>query len=257
MRLFFAEKRPFFIIPSIALALLISKPSLGQDTQREWPLYNPYQDNRVVRVGDIIQVKLDERIRSEFLFELRRDDSYTLKLNPDRKVTPFLPSVESDRSVSRKQLSDRQGGGRLRTTMAVTVRRINADGTVFVDGLKMLSFDGENSSLQLRGIINPNDLNSGNRIASSRIANLALNYQGKLNRKRYPVPNLNLNGDTQNQQGNAAGNQNVNPNQNQANTGQNTNDTSTGFSLPEQQRRQILQQYLEEILGEILDRDQQ
>lgn len=208
--------------------------------QNIWVSKNPYGSERAVQVGDVVTVIVDESWQSNYFFEQDRDDKVTIKTLPDKEVMKFLSGADSVKNITSRKKGKISGGNKLKGSLSVLVNSANNDGTFQIGGAKFITLDGESNSIQLRGIIHPRDLQDGYKIRSDRIANLVMNFQGKIVKKRFQLGNLSLRGTDV--------------------TAGGTPDTRTGigaeqFRLSEEQRRLILQNYIEEILGEFLDQN--
>ncbi len=218
----------------------------SQFSNQEWPLRNPYQVQPRFQTGDVIRVVIDENMLADYEFELKRDDSVTIRFIPDKGLTPFLPGSDSNKTVARNQKGKSRGNSRIQHTMSVLVQAVNQDGTLQLNGIKVLTYDGESSSIQLRGLAHPRDVGMDNTLFSARIANLALSFQGKIVKKNFPVA------------ASTQPNQNANTNQNRpvdaGSTNQSTQQT-TQFS--DAQKENIRRRYLGEVLGELLDQNEQ
>lgn len=211
----------FFILPVFA--------------QNLWRGQNPYSSSESLRVGDVVTVFFNENQKLTYHFELTRDDQFTIKSFPDKDITKFLPKVESSKSVNRKKKGELNGGNRFRGSMSVLVLSGNNDGTYRVGGTKIYTFDGESTSLQLTGIIHPRDINATYGISSEKVANLVINFQGQIVKKRRKLQNLG---------------------ESQPGEGENRQSKITvSPDINTEDQRAILKSYLEEIIGEIMDQD--
>lgn len=231
-----------------------------------WPIYsqtigtpfNPYSSAQGLKVGDVLHVRIDENTRAQYTFEFNRSRSQSVDSSPDQNITEFLPKAQSTRNTSDDQDGELEAQSRFTAAMSVLVSRKNDDGTFRVDGVKILNYDGQTSSVQLRGIVHPRDISDGYLIPASKIANLSITFQGKPAEKNFPLQNLNYQArqgqEDQGEQGQQGGGEQ--DNQNQAQQAQGTQG-QRNWQLSEQDRQRILRQYLQRILGHIMDQEEQ
>ncbi len=226
-------------------ALAISMAIIPLFSQNLWQPNNPYNPIKKMVKGDVIRVIIQENIKTNYDYELKRDDTVTIRSTPDKNITDFMPAVDSTRAVNRKKNSKADNSNRIQGSMSVLVSELNEDGTARIDGVKIFNFHGQTSSLQLRGIIHPRDVNDRYEITSDRVANLAITVQGDLVKKSFPIQALNRDAANANQ--NNQNNQNDQNNQN--------NQANNQVRIQRQDQNRILLQYLSEILGEVMDQN--
>lgn len=77
------------------------------------------------------------------------------------------------------------GGGQVQrserfvTRLSVTVREVLPNGDLIVTGEQRLRINGETSDIGVRGRVRPADIAGDNSVASSRIADAQINYDGR------------------------------------------------------------------------------
>lgn len=69
-------------------------------------------------------------------------------------------------------------GGTITLEIAAVIQEVLADGSLRIEGKKDLRVNDEVSTVTIAGIIRPFDIDRGNRVASTRIADLKLDYKG-------------------------------------------------------------------------------
>lgn len=63
-------------------------------------------------------------------------------------------------------------------TLAVTVIGTVSGGNLVVSGEKIISMSGNKDRLRLSGIVNPKDIEAGNYVSSSKVANARIEQAG-------------------------------------------------------------------------------
>ncbi|MFL6685511.1 flagellar basal body L-ring protein FlgH, partial [Paraburkholderia graminis] len=63
-------------------------------------------------------------------------------------------------------------------TLAVTVIGTMPTGNLVVSGEKVISMGGNRDRLRLSGVVNPKDIETGNYVASSKVANARIEQAG-------------------------------------------------------------------------------
>ncbi len=90
---------------------------------------------------------------------------------------PLGLSTGMDASSREDGRSDRRGS--LFATMSVRVAAIESDGSLRVEGTRMVKVDGRQQELELTGLVRAEDVNQHNMVLSSRLANANISYKGK------------------------------------------------------------------------------
>jgi flagellar L-ring protein precursor FlgH len=65
------------------------------------------------------------------------------------------------------------------TQMTASIADVLPNGDFLIGGTQRLNVDGESTIVEVRGRIRPSDIDSDNRVASNRIAEAQINYNGK------------------------------------------------------------------------------
>ena len=65
------------------------------------------------------------------------------------------------------------------TQMTATIAEVLPNGDLLIGGAQRLAINGEATVVEVRGRIRPSDIDSDNRVASNRIAEAQINYDGK------------------------------------------------------------------------------
>lgn len=157
--------------PSVALSTPV--------TRAGW-----FSDKRPLRVGDIITIIVDEKVDSRE----RNTDNATKKRNQEMglnlnvgeavKIGPqkgFQSGVGNTSQAT--GVADRSGG--LSAVISVRVVSMEPSGIAKVKGVKTVGVDGRNQTIDVEGVIRPEDVMADNTVYSSRIAESVISYKGK------------------------------------------------------------------------------
>ncbi len=139
-----------------------------------------FEDQTARRVGDILTIRLVESTRAS--------KSASLDVAKDSHTEVPLPTVggnpvdwlDTDLQIGRDYRGD--GGAdqsnRLVGEVTVVVVEVRANGNLLVMGDKRLTLNQGEEVLRLSGEVRPNDVEPGNTVLSSRVANARITYAG-------------------------------------------------------------------------------
>jgi flagellar L-ring protein precursor FlgH len=143
-----------------------------------------FSDKRPLRVGDIVTIIVDEAVNSRE----RNSDNATKKRNQEMglnlnvgeavKIGPQKGFQSGVGNTSQETgIADRSGG--LSAVISVRVIAMEPSGIVKVKGVKTVGVDGRNQTIDVEGVIRPEDVMADNTVYSSRIAESVISYKGK------------------------------------------------------------------------------
>jgi len=145
--------------------------------------------------GDILLVTVNEESRSQNNFKSEISDTSTVTTDLLGKLRDILALANvhplnkltsriADNLSNQNQASDMEGEGkmsndtRLETLITVMVKRVLANGNLFVEGNKSVMVNGEDQKVKLTGVIRPQDIQD-NKIDSNLIAEASISVNGK------------------------------------------------------------------------------
>ncbi len=155
--------------------------------ERSW-----FENVRARRVGDVLLVTLVENTQAKHTNagKVKKSNSSSLS-NPTLFGKPLsfvLPGVKggagSNLGMKLDSSSDFSGSGentqnnQFNGSIAVTVYEVLPNGYLKVRGEKRISMTGGNEYIRVSGIVRPEDINTDNTVASTRIADATLTYVG-------------------------------------------------------------------------------
>lgn len=145
-----------------------------------------FEDIRARRVGDVINVILDERT----------DATKTASTSANKGTSIGLPSptlfggkvtgrgrdlLENDISASSdfKGSADSSQSNRLNGSVAVVVDKVLSNGNLWIRGQKQLTLNQGSEIVRVSGLIRPVDITPQNTILSNQIASASITYGGR------------------------------------------------------------------------------
>ncbi|EMK24804.1 flagellar L-ring protein FlgH [Leptospira kirschneri serovar Bulgarica str. Nikolaevo] len=163
--------------------------SLNAQESSLWTDKNPYSVRQNMKVGSTLYVKIRNGLQAEFELESNADETLTLKAMPDKKIVPDMPSYNNDRTITRKNKGKIKSIGKIKGNLTVLVTAIDPNtGLLTVQGQKVNVINGEENSLLLSGTVSPEFVEKDLSIDSDKIANLQLNFNGKIKPQQVSPP---------------------------------------------------------------------
>lgn len=154
-----------------------------------------FSDYQARRVGDILTVRLEERMDAEKESETAIDKSSNSNIGnptifgaqPQFSLPGALPlnntsnnnlafQTNADRSFSGTGESDQSNF--LRGDVTVSVVEVLANGNLVVRGEKIITINQGNEYIRLSGMVSPRDIDANNTIPSVRVADAQISYTG-------------------------------------------------------------------------------
>jgi len=139
------------------------------------------QDQRALRVGDILTVVLQESTQSSKSAGTRFGKESGLSIGVPRVLGRDYERLESSAEASRNFNGSAQSSQQnsLRGAIAVTVHRVLPNGTLLVRGEKGLRLNQGEEYIRLTGLVRVGDINRFNQISSQNVANAQISYAGR------------------------------------------------------------------------------
>ena len=141
-----------------------------------------YSDSRAHEVGDVLTITISENTSAQA--------SANTKTAHDDTVSAFGGTGLFDRifrSLSLSATNSRSGtgtgqttrSGTLTTTLSVVVKEVLPNGTMRVEGSRMVGINRETQHVVFSGLVRPEDVGADNSVASTQIAGVEVHYDGK------------------------------------------------------------------------------
>ena len=150
-----------------------------------------YTDQRAIRPGDILTVKVEEFANAER--GTKTSTSRVSEMNAD--ITAFLglmskvkdldPDIDPSALISagsdvKHDYSGETGRSeKLTATVPVIVKKSLPNGNVFVEGHRVILVNEEEHHFYINGVARPFDIDETNMIASSRLADAEIEFTGR------------------------------------------------------------------------------
>ncbi|MGF6808944.1 flagellar L-ring protein precursor FlgH [Paraburkholderia sp. Clong3] len=142
-----------------------------------------YETPRAQHVGDVLTIRLSESYSG--------NNSASASANRTSSITATAADQSTNAAARLAKLfnigsasTDYKGQGNLSDisdmtgTLAVTVIGTVSGGNLVVSGEKVIAMGGTRDRLRLSGIVNPKDIEAGNYVASSKVANARIEQAG-------------------------------------------------------------------------------
>ncbi|WP_061216262.1 flagellar basal body L-ring protein FlgH [Leptospira santarosai] len=157
-----------------------------------WTDKNPYSMRQNIKVGSPLYVKIKNGIQAEFELESNADETLTLKVMPDKKIVPDMPSYNSDRTITRKNKGKIKSLGKIKGNLTVLVTAVDPNtGLLTIRGQKMNVINGEENSLLLSGTVSPEFVEKDSSVDADKIADLQVSFNGRI-KPREVIPPISL-----------------------------------------------------------------
>lgn len=150
-----------------------------------------FKDSRANQVGDILTILVEETAEANTEANTETTREYTGKsellnlLNFEGKlvnhgiqlVDDNLLDTDSSREFAGEGSTDRSDS--VTATIAAVVTQVLPNGYLVIQGSRQVVVNYEMQELQIKGIVRPEDISSGNTVASNKIAEARVFYAGK------------------------------------------------------------------------------
>lgn len=137
---------------------------------------------RAARVGDVLTIMLQERITAGISNSTGTNKDGSIGLSPPTSG-PLSVISSTDLNMGGNQSFKGKGDAAQSNTLSgelsVTIAAVYPNGTMLVKGEKRLALNRGDEFVQFSGIVRTADINSDNRVLSSRVADARINYKGK------------------------------------------------------------------------------
>lgn len=150
-----------------------------------------FEDDIAGRVGDILVIRIEERDSASrgARTKLDKKDQASIGLPAavglvaalERKFPGVDPAklFASESEMKFSGNGSHQREGQLSATLPVRVRDVLANGTLFVEGTKVVLIGNEEQHLYISGLVRRSDIDADNSVHSSRIADAEIEYSGR------------------------------------------------------------------------------
>jgi len=144
-----------------------------------------FEDNKAMRVGDVLTIKLDELTQAKKADDLNAQKEVDALVSAPT-VAGFALSALTGNDAATKVAAKRNFKGQgaanqsnsLRGDISVTVVELLPNGNLKVRGEKRVTLNQGNEYIRLSGIVRPVDIDPDNTISSDKVADATIMYIG-------------------------------------------------------------------------------
>jgi flagellar L-ring protein precursor FlgH len=149
---------------------------------------NLASDTRAREVGDIVTVVIFESASATNRVGTRSGKNTSI--DGELGAGGVNESISFGVGGTYRGLGETERSDRFVATIAARIDEILPNGDFIVVGTQNLLVNGENRDIELRGQVRPIDISANNTVASSRLANAMINYDGEGFATRSAKPGL-------------------------------------------------------------------
>ena len=146
------------------------------------PLYNLYTDRKGKKVGDVLTVMVMEsaKAQNKAETELDKKNEWKLGVSEGTGLTDFIPGMgfEGGTGSGFDGRGTTSRNGELKATVSVRIEEVLDNGNLRIYGIKEVTLNEETETLEVSGIIRPEDISSENTVISPKIAEAVIKYTG-------------------------------------------------------------------------------
>ncbi len=178
----------FWMAAAMISFMFISSPARGEDLFNGTSFAAVAADERAGAVGDVVTIIVYQAAEARNAAQ-----------NSSRTRRSFEGAVAGgDLSESGMLALDGaySGQGEVRrsesflTQISARVEEVRTNGDLVIAGEQRMRINGESTLVMVRGVVRPSDIEHGNRVLSSRLADAQISYDGRGFVTRNAQPNL-------------------------------------------------------------------
>jgi flagellar L-ring protein precursor FlgH len=148
-------------------------------------------DPRAQRVNDLVIIQIDERASAQrdTSTEVAREDSYTTQLDNFLGLLKELekdnPNFDASSALGYIHQNSFKGEGsttrndRFEATVPAMVRQVLPNGSMFVEGHRVVLVNNEEHHFYISGVIRPEDIDGTGMVPSSKMADAQIEFVGR------------------------------------------------------------------------------
>jgi flagellar L-ring protein FlgH len=185
----------------LGLGLALALAAAGARADSLWPggaadfgnVSNGISDNRALKVGDIVTVRIDESATASQSSQVSTNKVATVAggagagyFNPNQgmPVTSFGAGGEEGFDGG----GTNANSGALVTTLSARIIAVLDSGNLVIQGQRSVKINDERQNIFIKGVIRPKDVDRNNTVLSSVISDEQISYSGRgpLSEKAHP-----------------------------------------------------------------------
>ncbi len=142
-----------------------------------------FADSRSFRVGQLLTVLIVESGSgsNNASINTKREDGLEVGVKGGGGPLTFVPDITgtADTRNEHKVKGGNTRSNKLTGKITAEIVAIDADGTLIVEGMRIVELDGEQQITELSGRVRPDDVNADNTVYSYNIADALIRYTGR------------------------------------------------------------------------------
>ncbi|MDP2360907.1 MAG: flagellar basal body L-ring protein FlgH [bacterium] len=162
---------------ALACLLVLALAAAAQISRDSW-----VTDARAFRVGDLLTILIVEQGSgsTSASTNTKRENSLEVGVQGAGGPLTFVPEISggADSKNEHKVKGGNTRASRLQTRLMAEIVAIDPDGTLIVEGSRVVEIDGEQQITELTGRVRPDDVGSDNTIYSYLVADAVIRYSG-------------------------------------------------------------------------------
>lgn len=163
---------------TLLLAITVLVPVCLVSARSLWKASNLFSSRSRVGVGDIIKVRFAYKNLVRYRSEMKSGTTQKASLGkPSLAVFSFLPAFDHNYSVDRNNNVEYSTEKEFQTMLAVTVTAVSGN-IISFNGRHSILVNGQQETISISGRVRNNDIEDGNTVRSTDIADLAFSYEG-------------------------------------------------------------------------------
>lgn len=177
----------FFIFKvSLSFSLLCASQVIAMDFDID-DYKASWADQRANSIGDIVTVLIEEKVNASSSAGLDADNDHAVSIFNEFKGTPFSLDANINSGMNNDASTSRKGS--ISATITARVVQIDEYGLLKIEGTQLVTVNGEEQKITLKGLVRRDDLSARNAIISSRIesARIELSGIGEVEDNRKPT----------------------------------------------------------------------
>ncbi len=138
-----------------------------------------FVDLRASHVGDLVTIKISENAKAtkETGTKSARDSSIEVSLTGPKRFGEFEGETEFANKFDGTGSTKRSGA--FTADVPAVITAVLPNGNMLVEGVREVLLNNEKETITIRGIVRPEDIDTTNTVASSKIADAKIEYTGK------------------------------------------------------------------------------
>lgn len=149
------------------------------------------EDNRSQRLGDIVVVQINESANAtksastDASSDSSNQAGISNFLGLVEKWAAKRPNVDKGALIAALYKSAYKGAGqtnredKLAATIPCQVKQVLPNGDLFIEGIKTIQINREETHLYLSGVVRPYDINMSNTVSSDRVLDAQIDFSGR------------------------------------------------------------------------------